>query len=160
MSASSTIYEKEIDTHLNVLHIAKTSIYDSITNTSGALDLMKSTYGDDAWHYQDPNTGLEPDLHHGVFYKSMGGGIASLDAICDSSRGFGVSAGMKGTAQNIADAVSSGSIIWDISVFAHELGVSQPLLHSPSRLVTHLIVLIGLLQHNFGSGTCNVLSCA
>ncbi|KAL3788242.1 hypothetical protein ACHAWO_008676, partial [Cyclotella atomus] len=126
VSASSTIYEREIDTHLNVLHIAKTSIYDSVGNTTYALDLMNSTYGAKDWHYQDPDTGLMPDLHHGVFYKSMGGGIAFVSAICDSSRGFGVSAGMKGTIQNIGDAVSSGSIIWDISVFAHELGVSHP----------------------------------
>jgi hypothetical protein len=126
VSASSTIYEKEIDTHLNVLHIAKTSIYDNLSDTGDALNLMESTHGDDAWHYQDPNTGAEPDLHHGVFYKSMGGGIAYRSAICSSSLGFGVSAGMQGTTQNIADAVSSGSIIWDISVFAHELGVSRP----------------------------------
>jgi hypothetical protein len=126
VSATSAIYEREIDTHLNVLHIAKTSIYDNLNSTSDALDLMKSTYNQsDTWHYQDPNTGLEPDLHHGVFYKSMGGGIASLSAICDSYYGFGVSAGMKGTIQDIADSVSSALIIWDISVFAHELGVSH-----------------------------------
>ena len=27
-----------------------------------------------AWHYTDPNSGQVPDLHHGIFYKSIGGG--------------------------------------------------------------------------------------
>jgi hypothetical protein len=129
VSASSAIHEREIDTHLNVLHIAKTSIYDNLSDRIDALDLMWSTYRQrDAWHYQDPNTGLEPDLHHGVFYKGMGGGVAYLSAICDSYSGFGVSAGMKGTIQDIAESVSSALIIWDIYIFAHELGVSQTLL--------------------------------
>jgi hypothetical protein len=129
VSASSAIYEREIDTHLNVLKIAKTSIYDGLNSTDDALNLMRSTYNQsDTWHYQDPNTGLEPDLHHGVFYKSMGGGIAVQSAICDSYIGFGVSTGMKSTIKKIADSVSSALIIWDISVFAHELGVSQTLL--------------------------------
>lgn len=127
MSASSAIYEREIDTHLNVLHIAKTSIYDNLSDTEDAINLMEDTYRQsDAWHYQDPNTGLEPDLHHGVFYKGMGGGIAYQYAICDSYIGFGVSANMQGTIKNITDSVSSALIIWDILVFAHELGVSQP----------------------------------
>jgi hypothetical protein len=128
VSATSAIYEREIDTHLNVLHIAKTSIYDNLSDTLDAINLMEDTYRQsDTWHYQDPNTGLEPDLHHGVFYKSMGGGIASLSVICDSYYGFGVSADMRGTIQDIADSVSS-AFIGDIYLFAHELGVSQTLL--------------------------------
>ena len=62
---------------VHVLHIAKTSIYDSsaITNTDQALDFMRSTYGDPTtWHYTDPVSGMQPDLHHGIFRKSLGGG--------------------------------------------------------------------------------------
>lgn len=58
---------------VHIIHIAKTSMYDSLSSASDALDLMKSTYAGSTWHYTD-DSGNNPDLHHGIFYKSMGGG--------------------------------------------------------------------------------------
>ena len=88
ITASSSVYEKEVDTHLHVMHIAKTNIYDASTSTSAALDVMINTYSESGgWHYSDPVTGQTPDLHHGIFGRSMGGGVAYLNAVCDSQYG-------------------------------------------------------------------------
>jgi hypothetical protein len=88
ITAASSVYEKEVDTHLHVLHIAKTTIYDSKTTTSGALGVMMSQYSNaNGWHYTDSVTGETPDLHHAILYRSLGGGIAYLSAICSSEYG-------------------------------------------------------------------------
>lgn len=103
---------------MHVIHIAKTTIYDNQSQTSGALDVMMSRYSNsNAWHYIDSATGHTPDLHHGIFYKSMGGGIAYLTAVCDSGYGYGVSAGVRGSLDDIG-----GEMFWDLTVVMHELG--------------------------------------
>lgn len=84
---------------VHVAHVALTNLYDSTTDTATALNIMKTTYGDaDAWHYTD---GSGIDLHHGIIGRSIGGGRASLDAICDSEQGFGISGGVDGSLGNI-----------------------------------------------------------
>lgn len=118
ITAASSVYEKEVDTHLHVLHISKTTIYDNESSTSGALNVMMNQYSDSsAWHYSDPVTGETPDLHHAILYKSLGGGIAYLSAVCNSGYGYGVSAGVKGSMQDIG-----GEMFWDLTVVMHELG--------------------------------------
>jgi hypothetical protein len=67
----------------SINYIAKTTIYDSQTTTSGALGVMMSQYSNaNAWHYTDSVTGETPDLHHAILYKNLGGGIAYVGAIC------------------------------------------------------------------------------
>ncbi len=84
---------------MHVAHVALTNLYDNTTDTSTALNIMETTYGsEDAWHYTD---GFGIDLHHGIIGKSIGGGRASLDAICDSAQGFGISGGVDGSLNNI-----------------------------------------------------------
>eukprot|EP00804_Cyclotella_cryptica_P019495 CCRYP_006643-RH/>CCRYP_006643-RH protein AED:0.26 eAED:0.26 QI:170/1/0.9/1/0.77/0.9/10/0/645 len=117
ITAASSVYEKEVDTHLHVLHIAKTTLYDSQTSTSGALDVMVNQYSSQSWHYVDPITGESPDLHHAILYKSLGGGIAYLGAVCNSNYGYGVSAGIRGSMSDLG-----GEMFWDISVIMHEIG--------------------------------------
>ena len=87
ITASSSVYEREVDTHLHVMHIAKTNIYDGSSSTSEALSVMMNTYSESNWHFSDPITGETPDLHHGIFGRSMGGGVAYLNAVCDSQYG-------------------------------------------------------------------------
>jgi hypothetical protein len=70
----------EIDTHLHVMHIAKTNIYDTINNndddaTNQVLNEAERRYGNDStWHYIDPVTGQPPDLHHIIMRRDLGGG--------------------------------------------------------------------------------------
>ena len=65
---------------MNVLHIASSTLYDSETDTLNALNIMKANYAGGTWHYTNSN-GVVPDLHHGIFYKGMGGGEPNLFAI-------------------------------------------------------------------------------
>eukprot|EP00804_Cyclotella_cryptica_P014971 CCRYP_000585-RA/>CCRYP_000585-RA protein AED:0.09 eAED:0.09 QI:277/1/1/1/1/1/9/288/735 len=118
ITAISSIYEREVDTHLNVLHISKTSMYNTVGNVAQALQLMESTYGSSTnWHYTDPN-GQPPDLHHAILYRSLGGGIAYLGTVCNSRLGFAVSSGVQGSLTDI----NNGALYWDINVIAHEVG--------------------------------------
>ncbi len=84
---------------MHVAHVALTNLYDNLSDTATALNLMKSTYGrEGAWHY---TVGNGIDLHHGILGKSLGGGRAVLDVICDSANGFGVSGGVTGSLGNV-----------------------------------------------------------
>eukprot|EP00804_Cyclotella_cryptica_P013844 CCRYP_018166-RA/>CCRYP_018166-RA protein AED:0.04 eAED:0.04 QI:236/1/1/1/0.88/0.7/10/1397/394 len=74
VTASSAIYEKEIDTHLHVMHIKKTSKYDGDSSTSEALNTMETYYSSNTWHFTHPTTGQVPDTHHALIYRSIGGG--------------------------------------------------------------------------------------
>ena len=114
---ANTIFETEIDTHLNVLHIALNDIYDSTTNTGQALGVMVDTYNRaSSWHYTSPE-GIQPDLHHALLSKYLGGGIAYVGTICNQDYGFGLSAGLSGSYQSMGNA-----LVWDMYVFMHEIG--------------------------------------
>ncbi|KAL3788265.1 hypothetical protein HJC23_011897 [Cyclotella cryptica] len=117
ITAASSIYEREVDTHLNVLHIAKTTLYDSQTLAADALDVMHNHYSSQSWHYVDPNTGESPDLHHAILYRGLNGGIAFLGTICSSRWGYGVSSGIQGSLSQLG-----GEMFWDIMVVMHEIG--------------------------------------
>jgi len=114
VSAASVIYEKEIDTHLHVVHVQKTNRYDSATSTTDALSIMRSAFAGSDWHYNNV------DLHHALLAKDLGGGIAYVGALCNSNYGFGLSANLAGNFNGLGAAT-----VWDLTVFAHELGVSD-----------------------------------
>lgn len=92
---------------MNVLHIAKTNIYDGAANASVALDIMEATYSSDTWHYTDPVTGEKPDIHHAILFREAIIGIAFVGTLCNSKGGYGVTGGMKGTLSNI-----DGAMFW------------------------------------------------
>ena len=92
---------------VNVLHIAKTNIYDCAANASAALDIMEATYSGDTWHYTDPVTGEKPDIHHAILFREAIVGIAFVGTLCNSKRGYGVTGGMKGTLSKI-----DGTMFW------------------------------------------------
>ena len=91
---------------VNVLHIAKTNIYDGAADVTGALDVMKKQYSGSTWHYSDPVSGQNPDLHHALLYRTPRAGYATVGGVCDSRIGYGVSSGIQGTLVNI------GTVYW------------------------------------------------
>jgi hypothetical protein len=105
------LQQKEIDTHLNVLHVTVNSNYASFTDTAGALNRMSTIYGNGRtlWHF--PNA----DLHHGLLGKKLGGGTAFVGALCSPNLGFGLSAGLHGKFTQMSSAV-----VWDFSVVSFE----------------------------------------
>jgi hypothetical protein len=126
-TAINSIYEREIDTHLHILHIAHTNIYDNAGSPTQALGIMANTYGSTEWHYTDPNTGYTPDLHHLIMHKNLYGGVAytlsdengeTVGVLCMPSVGFGVSTNCQGSMEQI----ESDAFFWDLIVVAHEIG--------------------------------------
>ena len=105
--APFAIQQKEIDTHLNVLHVAVNSNYASFTDTKTALDRMTAIYGAGRTSFHFPKA----DLHHAVLGRAMGGGRAYLGALCSPTRGFGLSTEMQGNYSQMSSAV-----VWDFSV--------------------------------------------
>lgn len=92
---------------VNVLHISKTNIYDGAADVTAALDIMRETYSASTWHYTDPMTGENPDLHHALLYRTPRAGYASVGGVCDSRAGYGVSAGIQGNLEDI-----DGTLFW------------------------------------------------
>ena len=93
---------------VNVLHVSKTNIYDGAPDATVALDIMRDKYSASTWHYTDPATGENPDLHHALLFRTPRAGYASVGGVCDSKVGYGVSAGMQGT----IDKIDSGTLFW------------------------------------------------
>ena len=67
---------------------------------------MAATYSNGTWHYNDGSH--YPDLHHAFIFRSIGGGIAYLNAVCSSWIGYGVSSGMVGSLAQI----QTGDMYW------------------------------------------------
>ena len=84
-----------------------------MANTETALNAMVAKFGRSSsvgWHYTSPS-GIEPDLHHALLNRDLGGGRAYIGTICSSSNGFGVSGGLMGNFVSMGNAV-----VWDLMV--------------------------------------------
>ena len=78
------------------------------TNAGNVLNTMRARYARTSWHYTSPS-GIQPDLHHGLLGKELGGGVAYGGVICNPSWGFGVSGGLMGTNVSMGNAA-----LWDM----------------------------------------------
>lgn len=113
-TGANTVYEPEIHTHLNVIAIAYTDLYNSATSTLNALeDIMRPTF---ATAYGQPFHYEGADLHHALLGKGLGGGIAYVGTLCRSDYGFGLSASLTGSYTSM-DAAT----VWDMKVFTVRL---------------------------------------
>lgn len=65
------------------------------------------------FHYISPS-GIQPDLHHALLGKGLGGGIAYLGVICRPDYGFGLSGSLSGSYVSIGN-----SVVWDMMVVSH-----------------------------------------
>jgi hypothetical protein len=125
----SSIYQNEIGTSLQVSYLrfwsngASSDPWTATSGTSAALDELQA-------YWKANMSSVSRTITHMLSGKSLGGGIAYLGVLCNSSYGYGVSASLSRT------TVNTSSTVWDSLVVAHEIG------------------------HNFGSphthGYCNV----
>ncbi len=60
---------------------------------------------------------IDRSLVHFLTGKSLGGGVAFVETLCDTAMGYGVSAGITGSFDP-----QNPTVVWDIVVVAHELG--------------------------------------
>ena len=110
---SSGIYEAEISTSLLISRLdTYTSNTDpwNATSCGGALDEFEA-------YWRANRAGVDRTLAHLISGKNMGCGVAYLSQLCSKTYGYGVSAGLDGNFNP-----NTGSIVWDIEVFSHEVG--------------------------------------
>ncbi|EED95328.1 predicted protein [Thalassiosira pseudonana CCMP1335] len=118
----SSILQREADTHLHVAHIEVSNIYANAADKESVLELMKTTYGGDEWHWADGN-GI--DIHHALLGQDFGGGMAFVSSVCRPDSGFGFSSRLRCNIANI-----SAECAWDLYIISHEIGHSLGSKHS------------------------------
>jgi hypothetical protein len=118
LAAASAIYERDVGVRLTFSYIrlwgsAPADPW-SATSPSAALNEVRAYWLDAA---NDMGTIAGPrDLVHFISGKSIQGGVAYVDVLCNQAYGFGVSQVQGGF------DLSSPSNIWDVMVLTHELG--------------------------------------
>ena len=121
-AATNVIYESDVQVHLKLNYLRLRSGSDPWTGTDtiDALDELQSywlTSGNGM-----PNAAN--DIVHLVSGKSVTGGVAYIQATCNNTYHFGVS-------QVFGDFdVSDPNGIWDVLVFAHEVGHNMGTQHT------------------------------
>jgi hypothetical protein len=115
LAATSEIYQQQLDARIEVNFVRLWTWSDpwNADNTSAQL-----TQFQEIWNVG--MTWLERDLGHFLSGRSLGGGIAWLNAICSGSTGYGLSANLNGSFPYPIEDHSSQN--WDLMVVAHELG--------------------------------------
>ncbi len=120
LAAATAIYERDVSVKLQFSYVrlwsAETPDPWTQTGTTSALYEYQA-------HWNTPQnqmhlTAGQPDLVHFVSGKSVQGGVAFLDVLCNSYWGYGLS--QVHGAFNLAQPTG----IWDVEVLTHELGHS------------------------------------
>lgn len=115
MGGLNDIYNRDISIKLNASYVRIWTTDDPWTagSTGAQLDQFSS--------YWIQNMGsVQRDLAHFISTRSLGGGIAYLNATCSNGFGYGVSANLSGFFPY--PLVNNVGNNWDINVVAHELG--------------------------------------
>lgn len=122
IAAVSQIYERDINTQLRVSYVQVWTTpdpYAGLTSTGSILPSMANI-----WSTTRGN--INRDLAHLLSSRSLGGGIAYLNALCSRGGGYGVSGNLRASFP-----IDPG---WTTIVVAHELGhnFGSPHTHSCS----------------------------
>ncbi|KAL7499780.1 hypothetical protein ACHAWT_007894 [Skeletonema menzelii] len=120
-TAVNIILEQEIDTHLEVVHVEETHIYDNITSTQAALRAQRLRPRDNlaGSNYYGVDGDDKIILVHALLGRHVGGGIAYIDTICDRKWSFGITSDIHGSFTNLGKEA-----LLDMFMYAHELGHS------------------------------------
>src|SRR6058998_1817091 len=125
-AAATSIYERDVAVRLRFSYIRLWGAAPpdpwSATDPGGALGEVR-TYWNDPANKMDTTAGPRTVVHF-VSGKSVQGGVAYLDVLCNASYGYGVSQ-VYGSFD-----LSQPSQIWDALVFTHELGHNFGTLHT------------------------------
>jgi hypothetical protein len=115
-AATTAIYERDVAVGLRFSYVRLWDTPDPWTATSptGALDELRAYWNDPA--NQMVTIAGPRTVVHFVSGKSVQGGVAYVDVLCSAGFGYGVSQ-VYGSFD-----LSQPSQIWDVEVFAHEVG--------------------------------------
>ena len=112
----STVYEREINTNLEISWSrlwtsgAANDPWNATSGTSNALSEYLS-------YWKTNMTDVDRTVGHMLSGKRLGGGIAYVGVLCNSSYGYGVSANLGGNFD-----INNPGVIWDLIVVSHEIG--------------------------------------
>jgi hypothetical protein len=118
MTATSSRFDLDVGAQIQLAYLGlHTNANDGWTSgdTGAGSGAMLDEFRN-AWAGNIPNAG---NLAHFLSGAGLGGGVAYVDVLCDSSWGFGVSGDLAG---NTPFPVTQGPLNWDFFVFAHETG--------------------------------------
>ena len=118
ISHANAIYESEIDAHLNIVRVEEIDIMKRAKSLSDGLSMMRNHY-EGTVRTRSGDDGEQINLVHALLGQDIGGGIAFMDSVCDSTWGVGLSSGLKGTMDGLDD-----DLFHDAHMVAHEIGHS------------------------------------
>ncbi len=112
-AAASAIYWRDVKTvfKIGTVHLWSTSADPwTATSTSTALSEMLS-------YWNSNYTSVQRTIVHMLSGKNMGGGIAYVGVLCNSSFGYGLSSSLGTTF-----SVTNPNLYWDVLCYTHEIG--------------------------------------
>ena len=112
-AAASAIYWRDVKTvfKIGTVHLWSTAADPwTATTTSNALSELLS-------YWNSNYTSVQRTIVHMLSGKNMGGGIAYLGALCNSSFGYGLSSSLSTTF-----SVTNPNLCWDVLCYTHEIG--------------------------------------
>ena len=115
IAGASVIYTEDVNTRLELSYLR-------LWNSTDPWN--QSSTGDQLYEFRDYLEGskqlVDRDLAHFLSGRGLGGGVAFLGVICDSSYNYGLSANLGGAFPYPIEDNDGGN--WDLMVFSHELG--------------------------------------
>lgn len=144
LAASSTIYERDVNVRLVVPYVRVWATNnDPYVNSSNGMNGFLDELRD---HWNTAMRHIPRETVHGLSGRSLGGGLAYVNALCSGTYAYGVSANLGGFFPLPVQDNSNQN--WDLMVVSHELG------HNFGTGHTHDINSYNPVIDGCGNGDC------
>lgn len=117
IAASSSVYERDVSVRFVIpyLRVFETNNDPYVEDNGTVPFLLEMRH-----HWNSANRHVPRETVHGLSGRSLGGGVAYVNALCFSEYAHGVSANLNGTFP--MPVVDNSHSNWDLMVVSHELG--------------------------------------